>query len=193
MTISNAEKQRRFRDRNVIMLTRDANEIARQLISQQDDLDALRDIEKKLRKVASFVADHVRHPDRTETQRAVALGFAGVGGLDGPLPKLAAIAAVKKPRPDTSWRVEIVAKNGQRWRNGATFGTKAEAQVYADVYSPQDNKALAARYRPADILPVDGPPNCSIIRHRKGGPPSLVFREGECVLQEWQPVRRGKR
>jgi hypothetical protein len=60
MPLTNAEKQARWRDRNVIVLTRDAPEIAGLLIDQITDHDELNDIVKKLRKVASFGDDHLR-------------------------------------------------------------------------------------------------------------------------------------
>ena len=56
MAISNAEKQARWRDRNVVSLTADARDIAAKLIWMDD--------QKKLRKVASYVNDHLRHPRR---------------------------------------------------------------------------------------------------------------------------------
>jgi hypothetical protein len=68
MPLTNAEKQARWRDRNVIVLTRDAREIAGQLIDQITDRDGLQDIVKTLRKVASFIDDHLR---RTPRQRQV--------------------------------------------------------------------------------------------------------------------------
>jgi hypothetical protein len=54
---SNAEKQRRWRERNQLVLTGTAADIAAQLIELVDA--------KKLRKVTRFVNDHLRHPERT--------------------------------------------------------------------------------------------------------------------------------
>jgi hypothetical protein len=64
MPLSNSEKQRRFKKRNVIVLTRNADDIAAQLIDMRDQ-DRLREAVKKLRKVVSFISNHLQHPDRT--------------------------------------------------------------------------------------------------------------------------------
>src|SRR5262249_38939060 len=87
----NAEKQRRYRDRNVVVLTGDAATIAEQLIGMSD--------QKKLGKIAAFINDHLRHPDRTPTERSIALGRMGMDRLNGPLSKTAAIAVLRKPAP----------------------------------------------------------------------------------------------
>jgi hypothetical protein len=70
MALSNAEKQARWRERNVIALTDRAEDIAWKLI-EMDDQD-------KLRKIAKFIDDHLKHPDRSALERAVTLGMAGV-------------------------------------------------------------------------------------------------------------------
>ena len=88
MSLTNAEKQRRYRDRNVVVLTGDAATIAEQLIGMSD--------QKKLRKIAALIKDHLRHPDRTPWERSIALGRGGMYGLNGPLSKTAAIAGVEK-------------------------------------------------------------------------------------------------
>jgi hypothetical protein len=113
MSLSNAEKQQRFRQRNVITVTHDAADIAGQLIDGRTPDEAAA-VARKLRQVAGFVADHARHPERTLEQRMIAMGRAGVDSLNGPLPKLAAITAILKPQPETSWRIEPVTKDGQR-------------------------------------------------------------------------------
>jgi hypothetical protein len=94
--------------------------------------------QKKLRKVAAFINDHLKHPDRTPTERSIALGRMGMLGLNGPLSKTAAIAALRKrmaskdPSQVTSWRVEPVTKDGKRWTNGVRLATKEEAEAYRD-------------------------------------------------------------
>jgi hypothetical protein len=183
MPLTNAEKQARWRERNVIVLTRDAVDIAEAMIDLDREPDELRDIVKKLRKVASYLNDHVRHPERTPYQQAIALGRAGVGSLNGDLPKLAAIAAVEKPEPDTSFRVEAVGKGG-RWRNGVTLGSEEEAKVYVESYA----RFNVPGFRSGEIMPSGGAPNCSITRKRKGGRATLEFRHGECVLKTWKRV-----
>jgi hypothetical protein len=185
MPLTNAEKQKRFRERKVIVLTHDANDMAERLIELHDQ-DELRATVRKLRKVASFVADHLRHPDRDPFQRAIALGRAGIDSLNGPLPKLAAIAAsaAQKVPPDHSWRIEAVSQDGQRWHNGVSFETREEAEVYVDGYA----RFEVPGYERADILPLDQPPQNSIIRRRKGGRPTLLFADGTCTLMAWEPV-----
>jgi hypothetical protein len=188
MPLTNAEKQKRFRERKVIVLTHDANDIAERLIELHDQ-DELRATVRKLRKVASFVADHLRHPDRNPFQQAIALGRAQINSLNGPLPKLAAIAAsaeaaAEKVPDQSSWRVEAVSQDGQRWHNGVSFATREEAEVYVDGYA----RFEVPGYARADILPLDQPPQNSIIRRRKGGRPTLLFADGTCTLLGWQPV-----
>jgi hypothetical protein len=65
MPLSNAEKQRRWRERNVVVLTADAREIAGMLIDMAD--------QGKLKKIARFINDHLRHPDRSPQEQANAL------------------------------------------------------------------------------------------------------------------------
>ena len=55
MPLSNAEKQRAFRERNVVVLTADARAIAGMLIDMAD--------QSKLKKIARFISDHLKHPD----------------------------------------------------------------------------------------------------------------------------------
>src|SRR5215213_10441915 len=57
-TAHNAEKQARWRERNIILLADDAREIAAKLIAMDD--------QAKLR-----INDHLKHPDRTPTERAI--------------------------------------------------------------------------------------------------------------------------
>jgi hypothetical protein len=62
MPLSNKEKQRRFRERNVIVLTRDAADIADDLMDRSPD--DLQEVVKKLKKVTAYLNDHLRHPGR---------------------------------------------------------------------------------------------------------------------------------
>jgi len=50
---TNAERQARFRDRNVVLLTSDAREIAAKLIDMAD--------QAKLKQVARYINDHLKH------------------------------------------------------------------------------------------------------------------------------------
>jgi hypothetical protein len=115
MPLTNAEKQQRWRDRNMVVLTADARDIAEKLIEMGD--------QAKLRKVARYVNDHLRHPDRDAMERAIALGMAGSCDLNGPLSKTEALKRHRnpEPKPDHSWRIEASTKDGKRWQNGATL------------------------------------------------------------------------
>jgi hypothetical protein len=70
MALSNAEKQARFRDRNLVLLTGDAREIAAKLIAMAD--------QKKLRKIIGYVNDHF---NPTEEQMASPRSAAAVANL----------------------------------------------------------------------------------------------------------------
>jgi predicted secreted protein len=59
MSMTNAEKQQRWRDRNLVVLTDSALDIAEKLIEMDD--------QAKLRKVTAFLNDHLRNPNRTRT------------------------------------------------------------------------------------------------------------------------------
>ena len=83
-------------------------------------------IRRKLKKVAAFIKDHLRHPERTRDERLIALGRRGMTGLNGPLSKTAAIAELRKPAPTTSWRVEPITNDGKRWANGVRLATRQE-------------------------------------------------------------------
>jgi hypothetical protein len=176
MALTNAEKQRRWRDRNIATLTGDAASIAAQLIGMTD--------QKKLRKIAAFINDHLRHPDRTPMERAIALGRAGMNGLNGRLSKTAAIARLREPPPKISWRVAVTTKDGKHWSNGVCLETREEAEAYRDHFAKFELEPRG--YVTADLVQVDDPPTCSVTRASKGGRPTLGFRHGDCVLLDWR-------
>jgi hypothetical protein len=183
MAMSNAEKQARFRDRNVVHLTARANEIAAKLMGMDD--------QNKLRKVARYVNDHLRHPDRDAKERAIALGLVGMNDLDGPLSKTVMLKRHRSPKlkPDHSWRVEATTKDGRRWTNGVRLASHEEAEVYVQAHAAFE--LAEAGYVTAEVVRDDkAEANCSVIRNKKGGRPTLVFREGECVLLHWQSGRK---
>jgi hypothetical protein len=182
MALSNAEKQARFRDRNVVLLTGDAQAIAGKLIDMDD--------QGKLRKIARYVNDHLRHPDRDPTERAIALGLVGMDGLNGRLSKTAALKRYRegKPKPDGSWCIEAITKDGKRWINGVRLASREEAEVYVKAHVPYDLEK--AGYVTAEIVRDGAEPNCSITRKRKGGHSYLNFGEGECVLLHWHSGRK---
>jgi len=179
MALTNAAA--RWRERNVIKLSDRAVDIARMLIEMDD--------QAKLRKIAKFINDHLKHPDRTPEQRAIALGMAGMDGLIGPLSKTAALGARAVP-PDHSYRVEAVTADGQRWGSAARLRTEEEAQVYADEYARHE----LTGYVTSDIIRCDGePPLNAIIRNQKGGKASLCFVRGKCGSLTWRPLSELKR
>src|SRR5262252_7826638 len=75
MALTNAEKQRRFRDRNVIVLTDRAEEIAEKLIDMED--------QATLRKVARLVGNHLKNPNRSLDERNIDLGRVQIQGANG--------------------------------------------------------------------------------------------------------------
>jgi hypothetical protein len=182
MALTNAEKQRRFQERNVVVLTRSAEDIAEKLMLMAD--------QEKLRKVVAYLKDHLENPARDDVEKAIMLGTTGMTGPNGrTLSKKAALAAYRKsktePPATSSWRVEAVA-DGRRYKNGVRLGTQEEAEVYVRVYAPQQ---FFYGYETASVLQDEkSPPNCSIRMSRRGKA-TLVFREGECVLLDWKPVR----
>jgi hypothetical protein len=184
MALSNAEKQARFRSRNVVVLTDHARDIAAKLIDMDD--------QNKLRKVARYVNDHLRHPDRDSHEKAIALGRAGMVDLNGPLSKTEALKRYRnpEPEPDHSWRVEAITKDGRRWTNGVRLASHEEAEVYAKVHAGEE--LAKAGYVTAEVLRDDEvKANCSVFRQRKGSNRVILsFRDGECALQHWRSGRR---
>ena len=174
----NAQKQQRWRDRNVVVLTGRAAAIAERLIEMSD--------QKKLKKVAAFINDHLRHPDRTPDERSIALGRGQLVGLNGPLSKTAAIAELRESGPvlTSSWLVEPITKDGQRWTNGVRLGTKAEAEAYRDHHACFELEADG--YVTADICQDEVPPNCCVTRARRGGRTTLVYPDGGCEWLHWR-------
>jgi hypothetical protein len=183
MALTNAQKQARWRERNVVVLTDGAQWIAEKLIDMGD--------QAKLRRIAAFINDHLKHPERDPTERAIALGMVRLGGLNGHLTKtqaLAKIAASRGRPPQThSWRVEVTTKGGRRWGNGVRLATQAEAEAYSEAFARHD---LAEHgYVTAEIMRCDDePPANDITRKRTGGRPTLGFEDGQCVLLNWREI-----
>jgi hypothetical protein len=177
MAMSNAEKQARFRDRNVVHLTAAADDIAAKLIAMDD--------QNKLRKVVRYVKDHLRHPDRDATERAIALGLVGMNDLDGPLSKTEMLKRHRSPelKPDHSWRVEASTQDGKRWQNGVRLETKKEAEAYIEAHVRYDLEKHG--YVTAKIVRCDDEANCSVIRRSRKGRPTLVFPDGQCTILRW--------
>ena len=189
MALTNAEKQRRFRERNVIVLTEDAKDIAGRLIDMEDQAE-LRRVETKLRKIARYIGDHLKHPDRTPEEMAIALGRSGIDGLHGPLTKKQAIEALRNPEPPQhySWTVEAVTKDGKHWRNEVRLRSEEEAAAYIESFVPFDMEKRGG-YVTAKIVRCDGEePRMWITRRSRGGRPNLYFPDGTCSRLVWEEV-----
>jgi hypothetical protein len=177
MALTNAEKQARWRERNFISLTDDAASISWKLM-QMD--------QAKLRKLAKFINDHLKHPDRTEFERQIALGRIGMDGLNGRLTPKQAIEKLRNPEPkqDYSYRVEAQTADGRRWATGVRLKTVEEAQIYAEYYTYK-----LEGYVTSEVIRCDGEsPLNRITRGRKGGRPELDFMHGTCGSLTWRPV-----
>jgi hypothetical protein len=72
MALTNAEKQARWRERNMISLKERAADIAGKLIRDGRSAQAAQD--------RQFINDHLKHPDRTPEERLIALSFLRLGG-----------------------------------------------------------------------------------------------------------------
>ena len=72
MALTNAQKQRRFGDRNVIVLTDRAEQIAEKLFDMED--------QKKLRRIAKLIGNYLKNPNRSGIW-AVDLGYLGNGRM----------------------------------------------------------------------------------------------------------------
>jgi hypothetical protein len=183
MALTNAEKQRRWRERNVVVLTEDAASIAEKLIDMSD--------QRKLKKIAGYVTDHLRHPDRNPEQRMIALDRGGMlDGLNGALSKKAAIAAAADDAPDKpklthSWRVEVTDDKGQRWGDGVRLESEEEAKVYVDIFARHE----VPGYVTSEIIRTDEPPANSLGRTSKRAKRvTLFFNDGDCWRLGWCPV-----
>jgi hypothetical protein len=178
MALTNAEKQQRWRERNQVVLTDRAETIAERLIDMED--------QAKLRKISRFINDHLKHPDRDPTERAIALGRAGMNGLNGRLSKRGALERYRAAPQGHCWRVEAITRDGKRWSNGVRLDTKEEAEVYAEAHARYDLENDG--YVTSEILRCDEPSNCSITRARAKGRPTLNFPDGQCVILNWSAI-----
>jgi len=149
------------------LLADDAREIAAKLIAMDD--------QAKLR-----INDHLKHPDRTPTERAIALGFIGIGKS-----KTAALAWM---RENPAYRVEVVTADGQRWGNGVRLDTAESAQLYVEHFARQQVEG----YVTSDIIRCDGELAENSIRiDPEDGTADLTFRHGTCGSLNWRPLIDG--
>jgi ParB-like chromosome segregation protein Spo0J len=165
---------------DVVFLAWSAREIASMLIAMDD--------QTKLKKIAAFIRDHLKHPNRTWKERHAALGLLGMSGLDGPLTKKQVLERLRlggEEPQQFSWRVDAIGKDGKRYRSGVRLKTKAEAKVYRDAFAAFE----VPDYASAEIIRCcDDEPKQSIVRKTKGGRPYLGFMDGECHLLRWHPI-----
>jgi hypothetical protein len=164
----------------------DAASIAWQLMHMDD--------QAKLLKISQFIRDHLKHPDRTNTERQIALGRIGMEGADGRrLSPTAAIARLRNPEPvpDHSYGVHVVATDGRLWGNGVRLRTQEEAQIYADVHVAETFEGYVTEDKfescvTASVVRFDERPLNSIIKRR--GKFSLTFTHGTCGSLNWRPL-----
>ena len=178
MALTNAEKQARWRNRNIISLTERSADIAWKLIEMGE--------RAKLVQISKLINEYLKHPEWTPEQRAIAFGYVTIGGLTGRLSKGAALkAAALTQQPTDSFRIEPVTGDGQRRSNGVRLGTLEEAKTYADQHARYEIDG----YVTSDIIRCDGePPLNSVTRNRKGGRSTLHFEHGTCVGLNWRPM-----
>jgi hypothetical protein len=178
VALTNAEKQRRWRERNQVVLTERTEDIAEKLIDMED--------QKKLRKISTLINDHLKNPNRSAFEKAIALGRVGVTGLNGPLSKKKALESVraKKAPQNHSWRVEAATKDGRQWSNGVRLDTREEAEAYIEWHTRFQLEK--AGYVTAEPIRCDDKPNCSAVRNSRKGRPTLIFPDGECVMLHWR-------
>jgi hypothetical protein len=173
MALSNAEKQARWRNRNVIKLTDDAESIAWQLMHMDD--------QKKLLKVSRYIRDHLKHPDRTDMEKQIALGRIGIDGRS----KAATLAWI---RENPAYRVEVETADGRRFGNGVRLGTMEEAQLYVEHHARQQVEG----YVTSNIIRCDGEVAMnSITINPEDGSAELGFIHGTCGSLTWRPLRDG--
>src|SRR5262249_8326902 len=142
------------------------------------------------REVARFVDDHLKHPDRDRDERDIALGKVQIVGLNGPLTKRQALARhAERDETDQpergSWLVEATTKSGRKLRNRVRLRSREEAETYIEAHVRFDLKRHG--YASAVAIRCDDAPNCSVIRTRKGGRPTLSFPDGQCIILDWRP------
>jgi hypothetical protein len=182
MALTNAEKQRRWKERNQVVLTWTAPAIAGKMMDMAD--------QAKLREIVGYLKRHLRDPARNPEEKAIMLGTTGYSGLNGPMTKRQALEHVRKHEGVSqgySWLIEATTADGQRWRNGVRLWSKEEAEVYVEWFVRFELEKVG--YVTAEIIRADGEEsNCPIVRSRKGGRPTLLFAHGECVLLGWHPV-----
>jgi hypothetical protein len=182
MALTNAEKQRRWRERrmsNTIVLASDpAAHIAENMILMED--------QAKLRQISRFINEHLKHPDRTAEERAIVMGRVTLHGLHGPLGKPEALKRFTA-KQTYSFRVEATTKDGQRWHNGVRLKTREEAETYMEEFARRDLEEHG--YVTAEVIRRENEEaNNLIYRKRKGGRRLHLAELGDLVSLKWKPA-----
>lgn len=146
MALTNAEKQRRFRDRNVIVLTDRAEEIAEKLIDMED--------QAKLRKVARLVGNHLKNPNRSLDERNIDLGRVQIQGANGrPLGKRKALAELPHIRAAYQEEMREIEQVEQAYMGGEI--AEEEFEAYWDLPVGRElPEGLKAKLRNFDEGPL---------------------------------------
>jgi hypothetical protein len=80
----------------------------------------------------------------------------------------------------SSWRVEVVTKDGERFGVGARFGTRGEAEFYDTNYA---RRYFGDSYAIGEIIPHETEKaNVEVVGDQIG------FRHGDCYLLNWHPI-----
>jgi hypothetical protein len=111
MALTNAQKQARWRERNVITLTARAEDIAEKLM-EMGDLT-------KLRKIHRWIGNHLKNPKRSLTERLVDLGKLSLGtprGNKGRKRVAAEAAEIVRlqAEAEAEWKAVDAAYKGER-------------------------------------------------------------------------------
>jgi hypothetical protein len=132
MALTNAQKQARWRERNVIALTAPAQEIAEKLLAM--DRDRLVTI---LDCINAFMKEPLPFPNTPRTKAA----------------------AERALQSDRSYAVQIVGFDGTRLGNGVRVGSMEQAQLYA---STVPNQIEQTSYAATEVVEYNEPPLNSI-------------------------------
>jgi hypothetical protein len=132
MVLTNAEKQARWRERNVVSLAAPAQEIAEKLLAMDRD---------RLVIILELIDAHMKEP----------LSFPNI-----PRTKAAADRALQS---DCSYAVQVVGFDGTRLGNGVRVGTREQAQLYANTVP---NQIERDSYVTAEVVECSEPPLNSI-------------------------------
>jgi hypothetical protein len=128
MALSNAEKQARWRDRNLIKLTDHSVDIAEKLLAMDRD---------KLVAIIETIDEHMSAP------------------LAINVPRSKAAAEKERQQAECSYAVHVVVFDGTRLGNGVRLPTKEQAELYANTVP---NQIKRDSYVTAEVVQCNEPP-----------------------------------